>query len=487
MQEDSFYKDVSKATIALIAVLAMCRLTLGGIAVIIGVVGLFAALMRKPAATACCFIIFPLLVVFNRAIIGVDGFILLVSRFAFGLMVLAGILSGTSSMLSRERLPIGWILLYIAVSCISSIDGWMPLISYLKIFNFVLMLLGLFLLTKVMQSTPRSLLVLRVMFMAISVVMIIGSLLVYFVPSVGYSMLLYKMEGYGVAVSAADFASSEGKLLFNGMTCHSQMLSPVVACLGTWVLCDMLLIERKPTILHGSILACVPVLLYMSRSRGGILMLVCVIALTCLTTIPKARLPQWVKRKLGFAMLVVTIGIGGVGIYFQVKNEAISRWIRKTEDIAADTRTLGEAFTSSRQFLIERNLRDFKLNPIIGKGFQVTEDMEWLYNTGRITWFAASVEKGVTPYVILGEAGILGALAFLIFLGAFYSTCFRRGYMSLMTSFTCFLVANLADSTIFSPSGLGGFMWMVTCVGSFSTDCLAKRLHQQRSYGLEMV
>ena len=52
--------------------------------------------------------------------------------------------------------------------------------------------------------------------------------------------------------------------------------------------------------------------------------------------------------------------------------------------------------------------------------------------------------------------------------------------MSLMTNFTCFLVANLADSTLFSPSGLGGFMWVVSCIGAFSTDCLAKRLFLMR-------
>ena len=53
-----------------------------------------------------------------------------------------------------------------------------------------------------------------------------------------------------------------------------------------------------------------------------------------------------------------------------------------------------------------------------------------------------------------------------------------------MTNFTCFLVANLADSTFFSPSGLGGFMWMVACIGAFSTDCLAKQRKVYEEFGV---
>ena len=49
-----------------------------------------------------------------------------------------------------------------------------------------------------------------------------------------------------------------------------------------------------------------------------------------------------------------------------------------------------------------------------------------------------------------------------------------------MTCFTCFLVSNLADSTLFSPSYMGGFLWILSCVGGFSTDILAKRMDAQQ-------
>ena len=84
---------------------------------------------------------------------------------------------------------------------------------------------------------------------------------------------------------------------------------------------------------------------------------------------------------------------------------------------------MGEAFTGSRKPSIEYNLSDFRANPIFGKGFQVIRGMEQAYRSHLITWYSASVEKGVTPYVILGETGLMGATTFVVFLCVFYSTC----------------------------------------------------------------
>ena len=480
MLKNSFYKDVAVAIMGIMAVILACRFTLGGMAVFLALSGLVAALMHKPTIVSFCFLMFPLMVIFNQVIIGMNGITLLVSRFAFGAMTIASLMSGTRAGTHYERLPLGWMAAYVAVACLSSIDGWMPMISYLKILNFAIMIIGICLLAKQVQSDVSCLRLLRAIFMAIAIIMILGSLVTYFIPSIGYSMMVFRAERYGNFVEAEELVKYGTQLLFNGMTCHSQMLSPVTGCLATWVLCDMILIERKIDLLHCAILGCAPILLYMSRSRGGLLMLVCVVIITLFVTVPRARLPIKVKRHLGMGLAGLAFMLFSAGIYFQIKNDAISRWLRKTDNVASDTRSLREAFTGSREFLVEMNLRDFELNPLLGKGFQVVDGLKQAYASGQITWFSASVEKGVTPYVILGETGVIGAIAFLIFLCSFYSQCVKHGYMSLMTNFTCFLVANLADSTLFSPSGLGGFMWIVSCIGAFSTDCLAKRLHWMR-------
>ena len=77
--------------------------------------------------------------------------------------------------------------------------------------------------------------------------------------------------------------------------------------------------------------------------------------------------------------------------------------------------------------------------------------------------------------MILGETGLLGAGVFAIFLVAFYTACIKRRYLALLTLFTCNLVANLADSSLFSPGGLGGFLWIVSCVGGFGVDLISIR------------
>ena len=83
--------------------------------------------------------------------------------------------------------------------------------------------------------------------------------------------------------------------------------------------------------------------------------------------------------------------------------------------------------------------------------------------------------KGVTPYVVLGETGVIGASVFIVFLFVFYSTCLKRRYLSTLTMFTCMFAANLADSTFFSPGGIGGYLWIMSCVGGFGIDMISIR------------
>ena len=218
-----------------------------------------------------------------------------------------------------------------------------------------------------------------------------------------------------------------------------------------------------------------PVLLYMSRSRGGLLELVAVVFTSFFVCVPRAQISRAVRSRLSQMLLAIIAMLAILAVTMQIRNQSISKWIRKTEDIGGDRRSLKDAFTGSRQELVEYNLMDFKLNPLLGKGFQVVRGMEQAYRAKMITWYAAPVEKGVTPYVILGETGVFGAVVFCIFLASFYGTCLKRRYLSMLVGFTCFLVSNLADSTFFSPSGMGGFLWIVSCVGNFSTDLIAKR------------
>ena len=476
MLKNSFNRDVLKALIVICVILGLCKVTVGVAAALVAVLGTLFALMRKPGYLAVCYVMFPVFTIVNRAVVGISPIFLMTARIGNLVMIAAMILTGVGfSGRARERLPIAWLFAYCVVACLSSFDGWMPFISYLKIAQFVLFLLGLLFVTRILQQSDKGLYQIRCAFMAIAIIFLLGSLLVRFVPSVGFSMQLGSAASYGLDTTGEELLKSEGTILFNGMTWHSQMLAPVVALMAAWVLCDMLLVERRVTLLHLLLLSVAPVLLYMSRSRGGLLELVAVMGTAIFVCVPRARLARAVKSRLfqmlmlGAALLVVIAVVG------QIRNQTISKWLRKTEDVRSDTRSLKDAFTGSRQALIEYNMNDFKLNPLLGKGFQVMRGMEQAYRVGIITWYSASVEKGVTPYVVLGETGVLGAMIFIVFLLSFYSICMKRRYLALLTTFTCVLVANLADSTLFSPGGLGGFQWIVAGIGGFGIDLLSLR------------
>ncbi len=481
MFKNKFHKDVLKAFVIICTILGLCRVTMGGVAVVVALLGAGFALARKPGYLAFCYVMFPLFTIFNRTIVGISPVFLMTARLGNLFMIAAMILTGAGfAGRAREKLPIGWMFAYCVVACISSIDGWMPLISYLKIAQFVLFLIGLVFVTRLLQQSNEGLYQLRCIFMAIAIIFIWGALFSRFIPSVGYSMTIQKMAAYGLEVTGDEIvANKEGMRMFNGLTCHSQMLAPTAAIMATWVLCDMLFVERKFTFFHGGVLAGTPLLLYMSRSRGGLLDIVAVMVTVLFVCVPRAKLAQAVKNRLVQMLLLASLALVGIAVVGQLRNQTLSKWIRKTDDVGGDTRSLKEAFTGSRQALIEYNLNDFKLNPLFGKGFQVMRGMEQAYRAKLITWYSASIEKGVTPYVILGETGLVGTGVFLIFMCVFYGTCLKRRYLTLLTMFTCNLVTNLADSTLFSPGGMGGFLWIMSCIGGFGIDLMALRMAQR--------
>ena len=474
--KNKFYIDVLKATLALCLLFCGARFSGGGIALLVALMGVAFAVKRKVGYLAICYILFPVLLNFNHAIVKFDALLVFSARTGNFLLMLVMILFGNRH--SREGVSFFWLFAYCGVAFLSSMGGWMPFISYMKLIQFVLFIIGISVIMKGMQDDGSGLYHVRCFMMGLAIIFILGGIAVRFVPSLGYSMMLDKFDSFGLDVTAGELMQSEGMVLFNGMVCHSQMLSPVTAMMAAWVLCDMILVEKRLALLHMGVLMVAPVLIYMSRSRGGLLEIVAVMGMVMFVCVPKARLSDRVKSRLWGLVIFMGIGLISIAVVSEIKNQTISRWVRKTENVVGDSRTLREAFTESRKGALEYNLNDFKLNPIFGKGFQVFPDFERRYQRGEITWYFAPVEKGVTPLVVLGETGLLGTTFFLIFLISFAVTCLKQRYLALLTMFTCMFVCNLADSTFFSPSGLGGLLWITSCVGGFSIDLISIRMAQ---------
>lgn len=467
-----FEKDVAKMLLFFAFAIAACKFSNGIFGWVMAILGCYAALTRN-AKWICIFFVFtPLLIFFSPTL--VSGAYLGPAIRIGQIMMLFCLLLSPIIRSRRDSIPIGVLYLYSLVALISSIDGWMPTISCLKVFNFVLFLMGISVIGKIMQESEESLYQLRCVLLGLAFFIVVGSAIVYFIPSVGYSMEVQKAAIWGVYTSGAEVASREGKSLFNGVMNHSQTLATNVPMWFSWTLCDMLTNERKPTKMHAVIMVIAPFLMYMSRSRTAFVVFVVSMFMIWLTVLPKIQLSSVLRDrvKMTFYCLIITI-VAGLS-YFQVRDQTISKWLRKSDDVMGDSRGLIESVTESRMGLVEYNLRDFKLNPLLGKGFQVMDWHSAAYQSGQISLLSAPIEKGVMPLMVLGETGIIGGIVFVVFLIVFYSMCLKYNYRCLMCLFTVLLAANMSEAGFFSPGG-GTAQWTSTVIGGFCLDMIVKR------------
>ena len=187
--------------------------------------------------------------------------------------------------------------------------------------------------------------------------------------------------------------------------------------------------------------------MYMSRSRTALVVFAVSMTMISLYCVPMSQIPAMAKRRIKGIVSLICVAVVVAAIVGQVRNDMLSKWIRKYDDIEFENKSLGEAFTSSRMGLVEYNMRDFKLNPI---------------------------EKGVLPLMVLGETGVVGAIVFVIFLISFYATCVKKRYRVLLCLFTAVIASNMSEASFFSPGGSAA-QWTVSIIGGFGLDLIIKR------------
>ena len=374
-----------------------------------------------------------------------------------------------------NRLPLGSLFLYLAVSVISSMDGWSPAISYMKMLNFIMFIIGIRLGTQNLQDRPQDVYLERMTFLAIVCIVIFGSLLTIPFPMISYStnfMWTHVHSQVEAATVLAEMEANSGVSLFSGILNHSQALAPVLSCCIALTLADMLFIERRITLLHISLIVLGLGELYMTRSRTGLFSCTVGLFMMLIYAPKKLLLSQKMRSRVNqFAsigiMLLFTVVIVG-----ELKNRTFTRWVYKSDDTSVQQGVdFREALTSTRQGLIELSLEEFRMNPLFGMGFQVNFETDILYG-GKGFVLSAPVEKGLLPTVILGEGGIVGSIAFIIFLISFYSICSRKRLHITIAMFTVVLATNVGEATFFSPGGIGGIIWVLSVVGGFALDTI---------------
>ena len=465
-------KDVLKFLLLMMALLAGCRFTDGWLAWVLVLVGGFASVVGNVRTAITCFIFVPMLMFYSPVL--VSGSQLGMAARIGQIVIVFGMLFSPTIRKRKESIPIGGLFAYSIVAIVSSVDGWMPLISYLKIINFVVFVASVILLGKMIQFSDDALYHLRVILLGFAVFIVIGSVVAYFIPSVGYSMEVSKAASWGIYTTGEEVAARAGRSMFNGVLNHSQALANNVPIWFAWTLCDMLLIERRMSRIHMAIIILGPILMYMSRSRTALLTFTVSIIMISFYCVPFSLVPPIVKRRIKRITFAIFSVIVLVAVVAEIHNQTLSRWIRKYDDIYSKDVTLGEALTSSRMGLVEYNMHDFKLNPMLGKGFQVMNWHAAAYKAGRISLVSAPIEKGVLPLMVLGETGVVGATVFTLFLISFYYACVRKKYWALLCLFTAIMASNMSEASFFSPGGAAS-QWTAAIIGGFGIDLIVKR------------
>lgn len=474
--ENGIYKLAFKQFVAFCLWVALARVSKGFILPVMTLLGIVWAFKGEFGKALSMYVMLLMMTILNTNILSKLGMMYTLGlRFGPLLIGLTLVIRGGMTT-SRQALPLGMMLLFLLVATFSSISGWCPEVSYLKLINFLVFFLGIWLGTKGLQQDPQGVVVLRATLLAMATFLIAGSAAL--LPFPGISTL----DALSLASEVEDVAmrneiiremiDAGGMTLFCGVTAQSQMLSPLLACAFAWVMGDLLFVEGKFRWPHIGLLVLALPLLYLTRSRVALVGVVVTLMMVYFYLPARLALDGKMKRWLGHILLVGGVTIIAAAGIAEAKSDAISRWLRKTDNVQADQRSLSEAVTSSRQGLIEMCMDDFRRNPALGMGFQVAEYTREYAKQHKGLILSSPIEKGVMPIMVLGETGIAGAIVFVVFLLSFYLGCVNRRLFLTIMMMMVLLALNMGEATFFSPGGIGGPQWIFCMVGGYTLDLM---------------
>ncbi len=466
------------------AVFLLCHFTKSAAIVLLAAWGVSCALRKRFGYAWGAYLVLGLSVVTNVALMPKGAFFSLGVRFGFLILGAALAYAGLNERTSENsKVPLLPLVPYLLAAALFSIWGFAPIVSELKLVQFFIFLYSLYFGLRGLVYRPEEAFRFRAMTFGVILVFVFGSALAYFVPSVGYSMSLGGgMDALGDPEASMfvreQMANAESLMLFSGITGQSQVIGALFPCFFFWLACDMLFVEGKVGGLHLYTLITMLPIIYLSRSRLGLLGLLASFAVIYFYLMPRIQLSAHVRDRVRQGMFIGLLFVAAAAITAEVRSQSITRWLRKTENVGGDTRSLKQAVTDSRQGLIQQSLWEYRRSPLIGSGFQVSYWHVMLVRRSRGLILSAPIEKGLTPLMVLGETGIFGSILFWIFIVTFLMKCGERRLRMTLGGFLVFFAANMGEATFFSPGGIGGAEWIVCLGGGFLLDITLRQMRR---------
>lgn len=351
--------------------------------------------------------------------------------------------------------PFAGMIVYVIFMAFSSWQGWNPTISYLKLLLFFLIYFSYFGVANQVGINPRvSSTKIRSIMLSVAVLFVLGSMAL--VPFPGLS----QMKASDFEAGIVDLSSYTS--LFMGMTNHSQCFGPVISVISVALMGDLLFSIKKMDVLYVVMLLCCPYLVYLTSSRTGMGAFLLGQAFVIWVFMNARGVgSRWKSRVMSIAMMMAT----GMLIFLACIPSVQEKTIKFiTKSTSADGTISTEQIISSRKWLMDEAMRNFKKSPMLGNGFQVSSEMQRMKVKGQ-GFLSAPIEKGVWVTAVLEEGGIIGWLIFVVFLVACITKSIkRRAYIGASCLFVC-TMTNLGEFSFFSMSYTGGFTWAMIFVG----------------------
>lgn len=380
----------------------------------------------------------------------------------FSVMVVRGTLVSLTFMLSwkvfnsrssRCMVPFMGIMFYALWECVSSLQGYEPVVSYLKLLLFFCIFLAMYgVANEVNASTRVNAKILRSAVLSLVIFVVVGSVLV--IPFPGISM----MNANDPEI-LAKLRSGEAVSLFCGMCSHSQAMGPTIAVLGTFVFADLIFSIKKWDALYVFMLLCVPIVIVKTSSRTGMGTFVTGIGMATFLFM----LSRGVGRKWKGKIMSVMTGLIIVGLLLVVSvpstRKKIAKFVMKWDTGDQQKAMTVENVFMSRQGKIDNAMYNFKKKPLIGNGFQVADSMQFEHRSGIFSYLAAPIEKGVWIYAVLEEGGIIGMILFAGWLVILFPVLYARHAYIMASTFFAVIMTNLGEFSLFAMTYIGGYYW----------------------------
>lgn len=484
MNNNEIYKKAAIVLLGFCVNVALARFTNGATLLVLALLGVVWAFNGKTGRALSVEVMILSMVVLNPFILSNTGMLSGIGLRVGPLLIGLALAFNRLSVKETRRLPLGMMLVFLVVAAISSATGWSPRVSYMKLVNFLIFFLGVWLGTQGLEKDSAGLMSLRATYIALAAFFVVGSIAV--IPFPGIST----MRGLRAAREIDDLAylnalaydsvQDGGLSLLCGVTLQSQALSPLLVSFFAVILCDMLFVEEKFRVPHVALLLCTIPLLYMTRSRVGLLGIVVTLGMIYFYLPKKVRLDIKVRKWLGVVLSTSAVCLAIIVAVMEIRNDAMSKWVRKTNNVETDRRSITEAFSSSRQGLIDLCIDDYKRNPLLGMGFQVAFYTEERLEGQKGLILSSPIEKGILPLMVLGETGIIGSIIFWLFMISYIIGANRRRLYVSLTMMIVYFTINLGEATFFSPGGAGGIEWLVCLVGGYVVDLKLNEMQRHR-------